>query len=178
MSVKTKVFKRILLVILVITSIGFLYYPLHESGHWLIAYFDGAEIISFHPFPNWENGLTNPYVLVNGWSFSSIYSLILYYLAGFLITFIPTFFIFIYLYKKESRWWIFPFTWVILSPMASMIDFFSIGRVTRIQYLSIILTFGIIVTSLFLTIWFIRNAKYPLRDLILPKENWIQKNID
>ena len=157
--------KRAFFVIIAITVI--IYYPVHEIGHWLIAYIDGAEILGFYPFPSWDNGLIAPCIIVNEWTFSTIHSLIFFLVAGFLITFCPSFLLFIYLYKKESKWWIFPFTWVILSPIASMNDFFSIGRVTQNPNLGIILNLGVAITSIILTIWFTKNAKVIFRDLIL-----------
>ena len=158
MVFNTKLLKRTLLVTIGIIIITILYYPIHEFGHWLTASIDNAEILGFHPFPNWENGLLNAYIVVNEWTFSSIHSLVLFYLAGFSLTFFPFSLLFIYLYKKESKWKILPFTWIILSPLASKNDFYHIGRVIQNPNLGLILNLGVTITPIILTLWLIKNT--------------------
>lgn len=159
MVVNTRFPKRFLLSILGIAIMVIIYYPIHEFGHWLIANIDGAEILEFHPFPRWENGLLNASTIVNKWTFSSIYSFILFILGGFLITFLPSSLLFIYFYKKESKIWVLPFTWVMLSPIASINDFVSMAIVTQNLNLDITLNLGVAIISIMLITWFIKNMK-------------------
>jgi len=147
--------------------IAIMYYPIHEFGHWLVAYVDGAEILGFYPFPWWENGFINACTIVNEWTFSSTHTLIFFLLAGFLITFLPSFLFFTYFYKKNQKSWVLPFTWVIQSPWASSNDFLNIGRVIQNPNLGAILYFGATIVSFLLIIWFIKNAKPVFRDLFL-----------
>jgi len=97
--------------------------PVHEYGHYIVAEIDGAEILGVNYFVSYNSThITYPCITVNEFTFSSPEALILYYLAGMLITFVPALLLSICLYSERLNIWRYPYMWVISAPLVSLTD--------------------------------------------------------
>ncbi len=145
-------FNKLLLMLLMFI----LYSPVHEFGHWIVANADNAEILGVELFPHIKGDMiAMGCTVVNEYSFSSLSTLVLFKIAGFLITFIPAVLFFVYLRRRDSKLWDLPFIWIILAPAASGNDYLDIGRVTgKIILGKGLYAIGYFVTFIFLC-WFL-----------------------
>jgi len=97
--------------------------PVHEYGHYIVAEVDGAEILEVNYFISYNGThITYPCITVNEFTFSSPEILILYYLAGMLITLVPALLLSIYLYSEKLNIWRYPYMWVVSAPLVSLTD--------------------------------------------------------
>ena len=109
---------------LFITGILLLSIPVHEYGHYIVAKTDGAYIHNVNYFIKFVDGqFVGPSITVNETSFSSPEVLILCYLWGCLIAFIPGLFLSVILGFAGSNAWKYPFMWVVSAPLVSISDF-------------------------------------------------------
>ncbi len=117
-AMKTKTKVSILTIILAIILV-----PVHEFGHYIIAKSDGATIVDINLTGEYgKDGLTNPHVLVDEFTFSSIPALVSCYLAGFFLTFSIGSIALIVLVYRGSPYWLCAYSWVVVSPLASLND--------------------------------------------------------
>lgn len=111
--------------------------PVHEFGHYIVAKIDGAHIYEFNGFVSYNGThFVGPGVTVNEFTFSSFETLILCYLAGFLITFVPGLLVSIFLYTGGSRYWYYSSTWVVSAPLVSVSDFDRILELLDLSYIA------------------------------------------
>ncbi len=97
--------------------------PIHELGHYAIAKLDNATITDVNFIGEYtSNGFKNPHIIVNEFTFSSLTMLFIYYLAGFLATFIIGAFFTIVLIYRRSPYWVYAYSWIIITPLISLSD--------------------------------------------------------
>lgn len=133
-----------------------LYSPVHEIGHVVVAKVDSAEILSVNLFPHFKGfTLVTGSTAVNEFSFSSIEVLILFKMAGFIITFTPAVLLFVYLRRKCSVWWHVPFIWVMAAPGASHQDLIDIGRIWLGYTIGRTLSLAATISTGLMLIWYI-----------------------
>ena len=97
--------------------------PVHEYGHYIVTELDGAEVLGVNYFITYNGThVMGPSITVNEFTFSSPEVLILYYLAGALITFVPALFLTICLYSERLDIWRYPYMWVVSAPLVSLTD--------------------------------------------------------
>lgn len=129
--------------VLVMISV-LLSFPVHEFGHYIIAVLDGVEIQKAN-FIGLFNGthFINPSITVNEFTFSSPLILILYNLGGLLITIIAGLIVSVILRKRDSTNWVYPYSWVVVAPLASLSDidhiFYLLGLSNEARWMHVIL---------------------------------------
>ena len=110
-------------IFIITVFLSILIIPILEYGHYIMAKRDNATITDTNFIGEYnQDGLTNPHILVNEFTFSSIPSLIAFYLAGFFVTFSIGSIFTIVLIHFRSRYWICAFSWVVIAPLASLND--------------------------------------------------------
>lgn len=128
--------------------------PLHEFGHYLVAYFDEAAIREATWWWITDLGVRKPNVFVDPKSFSSINAHISCLLAGLLIILLPfLFFLFVWRLKK-SDWWHFSFIVIVSSFATSYDDFYRIGMVVQGPLLALCLALVTLLTTGALFSWY------------------------
>lgn len=133
---------------------------IHENSHYNVAKTDGAQIYEYNYFCKFEDGkFVNPYIRVNEFTFSSPIVLIQYYLAGFLVVFIPGMAFAIILYLLKSKYWEYPFMWAISAPLVSLTDFNRLFELLDMVGLSkwVYVGIGVLVT---LMLGFMRGTNF------------------
>lgn len=108
--------------------------PIHELGHYIVAKIDGAQMYDFQGFISFNGThILGPGITINEFTFSSIWTLLLCYFGGFLITSVPGFIASIILYTRKSNSWYYTSMWVVSAPLTSLGDF---DRVLELLWLS------------------------------------------
>lgn len=138
----------------------FLYFPVHELGHILMARIDGVSIIDYKLIPSivkWR--FIGGYVTVNEFDFSSIDSLLFFTLGGFLLTVIIGLVGYFILYLTNSQYYKYPYMWIFLAWGASSFDFSSLGRIIGNPSYGNILGFGSgLVSGVILSLYFVETG--------------------
>ncbi len=103
-----------------------IYSPFHELGHFITAHLMGIQIIS----------LEFSKITVNLASISNPAQMYLFKASGYFYTFYLALMFFLYLWKRDSKYWVFPYFWMVITPMASGRDFHDMGQMLNITYSS------------------------------------------
>ena len=137
-----------------------IYSPIHELGHYLVAYFDDAAVRGVTWWWITESGIQRPNVLIDPESFSSIYVHVLSCLAGPLIILVPFSVLFFVWRLKRSDWWHFSFILIASSFAVSYRDLYEIGFVVQGHLLAVSLaTISVLATGLLFFWYFYKKLR-------------------
>lgn len=134
-----------------------IYSTIHELGHYLVAYLDGATVRSITWWWIAESELQKPNIFVDSKSFSSINVYVLCLLAGLLIILVPFSVLFPIWRLKRSDWWHFSFILMASSFVLSSDDFYKIGLVTQGPLLAVSLAAFSVLAAGLLFFWYFRE---------------------
>ena len=143
----------------------FLCGAVHEAGHLLVAKYDGAEVISWSLIPKIIDGMiVLGHVTVNEFSFSSIGMLVIFKLAGLIITLVPAILVYFHYSRQPSINWIFPYVWIFASPGMAGYDFSHIARILGFSSLGWLMQIvGYLFSSYFLLLFIHQIRRGPPR---------------
>ena len=101
-----------------------IYSPFHELGHLITAHLTGIQIISLDFYK----------ITVNLATIMNPTQMYLFKASGYFYTFYPALLLFLYLWKRNSKYWIFPYFWMVITPLASGRDFQDMGQMLNITF--------------------------------------------
>lgn len=128
--------------------------PIHERGHYVVAKWDGAYIYQpIHWFWIDQYGLHNPQIIVNEFTFSSLGALILFRVAGLLVSAIPLGVLSFIIHRKRPAWLNTIYLPLLASLIISFDDLLNIGRNLENAFLGLVLSLSV---SLVPTIFLVR----------------------
>jgi len=120
-----------------------IYSPIHELGHLLMALLYNFKILE----------IKYTYILVNYYNINSNFLKLTYNFMGFFITFYISLILFFYYWKKQSNWWLLPYTWLMISIPSSTQDFKNIAiLINNYSYMHYIELLGNNIMILFLLV--------------------------